>query len=84
VSGSDDVLRLVGQTIRELREERQLTQQALSELAGLDRTFVNGIENGQHSPTVVTLVRLAQALRVKPDLLFRRFNRSVMEKLTFD
>jgi len=73
----------LGATIRELRLRRKLSQLQLAELAGLDRTFVNGVENGAHNPTAVSLVRLAQALGVVPAQLFKQFDKKFMERLEF-
>lgn len=59
----------VGQRLRELREENELTQEELGKRAGIDRKTVNRIENGHFSPSIMTLFMLSDALRVKPSEL---------------
>jgi DNA-binding XRE family transcriptional regulator len=43
---SADVLKRFGARVRRIRLERGLSQESLSELAGLDRTYVSEIERG--------------------------------------
>ncbi len=52
----------LGAVVRETRQRRGLSQQALADRAGLSRNFVAQIERGESSPTVATLARLAAAL----------------------
>lgn len=55
-----------GRRLRVLRKGAELTQEALAERAGLHPTFISNLERGFRVPTVVTLVRLADALDVLP------------------
>ena len=48
--------------LRSLRRRRDLTQASLAERAGMDRSYVSGIERGQHNVPLDTLCRLAWAL----------------------
>lgn len=50
--------------LRELREKRGLTQGALAKLAGLRRATIISLEQGQSSPRLMTLDKLAAALDV--------------------
>ena len=60
----------VAQNLVHLRERSSLTQQQLSDLAGIDRKTINRIENGHFSPSIDTLTRLAVVLNVSiSDLL---------------
>jgi transcriptional regulator with XRE-family HTH domain len=52
----------LGATLRQLRVERGLSQQALADRADLSRNFVAQIERGESTPTVATLTRLTVAL----------------------
>ena len=54
----------VGGKIKELREKAGLTQVELSKLAGLPQSHVSRLEHGEHSPTNITLTKLAKALKV--------------------
>ena len=54
----------VGRSLNRLRRERGLTLSGLSEAAGVSQGMLSKIENGQVSPSLVTLSALAAALGV--------------------
>jgi transcriptional regulator with XRE-family HTH domain len=60
-----------GERVRQLRLKKKLSQERLAELAGLHVTFVGAIERGKRNLSLVTIVKLAKALKVKPGELFR-------------
>lgn len=57
-------LNVLGKNVRRLREESKLTQEALAERANLDPTYISGIERGVRNPSILSLIRVAKALRV--------------------
>ncbi|RTL51771.1 MAG: XRE family transcriptional regulator [Bradyrhizobiaceae bacterium] len=61
---SDDVRRMVGDNVRRLRLDAELSQAELADRMGVDRAYVSGLEQGQRNPTVVSLWHVAQALKV--------------------
>lgn len=63
---------ITGRVIRELREERGVTQEVLSGLAALSRSHLADIERGSISPSVDTLWRIAEALGLRLSALIRR------------
>jgi len=65
------------QIIKELRQERGLTQQQLAELAGVDKVTLIRIETGRGNPTVETLGKLATALGVEMADLFPKVQSSL-------
>ena len=55
------------------RKARGLSQEDLAFAAGIDRTYVSGIERGRRNPSLLMIARLAEALGVTPgDLLAPR------------
>ena len=54
----------LGKVLRESRLEKGLSQEALAEAAGLDRSFVSLLERGIQSPNVVILFKIAGVLEV--------------------
>ncbi len=58
----DTVLAALGQNVRRRREARELTQEKLAEKAGLDPTYISGIERGLRNPGIKNVARLAKAL----------------------
>jgi transcriptional regulator with XRE-family HTH domain len=61
----------VGKRVREIRNERSLSQDALAKRADVARTTVARLEAGEVSPTVSMLEKLANALGVEPEELIR-------------
>jgi transcriptional regulator with XRE-family HTH domain len=70
-----DTLKLFADRLKELREKRKVSQQRLSELAGLNRNYVSDVERGRRNPCLNNIVKLAEALDVSPAELFRSFVR---------
>ena len=48
--------------LRDLRVERGISQNHLSQLAGISRTGLRHIESGSVSPSLVNVLRLAKAM----------------------
>jgi transcriptional regulator with XRE-family HTH domain len=70
VPDRDPLLIALGEALRQLREERRLSQEALSLSTGVHRNYIGGIERGERQPTVAAVARLAQALDCRMSELF--------------
>ena len=46
--------------VRELRAERQLSQEALGEALGVSRQTINSIENGRYLPSLPLAIAIAR------------------------
>jgi transcriptional regulator with XRE-family HTH domain len=55
-------LRSLGLNVRRNREARKLTQEKLAERAALHPTYISGIERGVRNPSILSLVRICEAL----------------------
>jgi transcriptional regulator with XRE-family HTH domain len=64
--------RAFGEVLRELRQERGLSQEGLSFACERHRTYVSLLERGRSSPSLGTLWMLAKALEVRPSEIVRR------------
>lgn len=65
----DKVLQNLGKAIRVIRAQKGLSQEALAVDAELDRSYVGGIERGEHNLTVMNLNKISSALGVKMSAL---------------
>lgn len=60
----------LGETLRRLRAERNLSTRELATLSEVSPGFISQVENGIAMPSVATLVRLAGALKIQVGELF--------------
>jgi transcriptional regulator with XRE-family HTH domain len=67
---AESTVALVGNRIREMRVERNLTLQALAERTGLSSSMLSLVERGKTSPSIGTLVAISYALGVHMTDLF--------------
>lgn len=65
----DATLVALGVAIRQVRSDAGLSQEALAVDANLDRSYMGGIERGEHNLTLMNLVKIADALQLKPSKL---------------
>ena len=70
---------LVGQIIQRKREQKKLSQEVASGLAGIGRTHLSAIERGERKPTLETFFKIAEALNVRPSVLMAEIE-SELEK----
>jgi transcriptional regulator with XRE-family HTH domain len=64
------VVKALGTRIRELRDAKGWSQERLAEAAYLDRSYLAGIERGLRNPSVRSLLKIANALKVRVGDLF--------------
>lgn len=71
---SNDTLKRFGKRVRELRQARGITSQMDFALkAGLDRTYIGGIERGERNVALINIIKISKALGVGPDELLKSF-----------
>ena len=61
---------MLGQQIRRLREEKNLSQEEFAGLAGIDRAYYGGIERGERNVATINIIKIANALNVEVGELF--------------
>jgi transcriptional regulator with XRE-family HTH domain len=66
VSMAADFLEAFGRAIRQLRQDRGMTQAELAARLNLGRTSITNLEKGQQSPPLSMLPEIASALGVEP------------------
>jgi transcriptional regulator with XRE-family HTH domain len=72
-------IEIFGQVIRENRERRELSQEALAFESGLDRSYISSLEHGKYRATVSTVFAIARVFKMRPSELIR----AVEERLDF-
>lgn len=61
-----------GIAVRQLRQERGLSQEAAALASGIDRAYFGHIERATKTPTLKTVWRIAAALETRPSELIGR------------
>jgi transcriptional regulator with XRE-family HTH domain len=61
---------IIGDRLRELREQKQLSQGDIEKRTGLLRCYISRVENGHTVPAIETLEKLARAMEVPLYQLF--------------
>lgn len=61
-----------GKNVRHFREAKGWSQDKLSEVSGLHRTYISGIERGVRNPTIKIVYEVAVALEIKVSQLFEQ------------
>lgn len=68
VSGQQDTggqLKALGAAVRAARKARGMSQEALADAAGIDRSHMGKIERGERNVTLLNVARIASALGLR-------------------
>lgn len=61
-SDGNAVLAAFGAAVRIMRLKKGLSQEALADLAKIDRSYMGGIERGEHNVALINIQRISKAL----------------------
>jgi len=64
-----DIREITGLNIRKYRKLKSLTQENLSEVTGIDRTYISDVERGLRNIAIINLEKIAKALEVNVEKL---------------
>jgi transcriptional regulator with XRE-family HTH domain len=59
-----------GDAIRAIRKEQRISQEAFALKCGLDRSYFGAVERGERNVSLTNILRIAEALEVRPAVLF--------------
>jgi transcriptional regulator with XRE-family HTH domain len=59
-----------GLNIRQIRTAKSISQEELAFNAGMDRTYLSGIERGLRNPSLYNIYRLSKSLNIPTSELF--------------
>lgn len=68
----EEIRKTLGETLRELRTERNMTQEFVAESLGVSRQAVSKWENGSSEPSTSNLVAIAKLYEVLPEELLKK------------
>lgn len=54
----------LGLRIKELRKEKNFSQEELADLSNLDRTYINSVENGKRNISIINIEKIANAFNL--------------------
>jgi transcriptional regulator with XRE-family HTH domain len=60
----EDITQLVANNLKRLREEKRLSLEKLAELTGVSKSMLGQIERGDSSPTISTVWKISNGLKV--------------------
>ncbi|EBU9020038.1 XRE family transcriptional regulator [Salmonella enterica subsp. enterica serovar Ullevi] len=64
------IKKVLGNRIRTLRHEMDLSQEAFADKCGIDRTYMSGIERGVRNPTLIVMCAISDGLGMDLSHLF--------------
>ena len=71
---------IVGQVIQRFREQKKLSQELVSGLAGIGRTHLSAIERGERKPTLETFFKIADALGIKASVIMAAIEEALSQE----
>lgn len=71
---NDPSLAALGAMIRSIRMALNMSQEGLALAADLDRSYVGGIERGEHNIALINIIKIASALKLKASDLLNASN----------
>lgn len=66
---SSRLLQRIGARLRTARHAKGLSQEGVALAAGLDRSYVSGLERGEFNVSILTLAKVAKAVGVRLSVL---------------
>ena len=72
-NGAKELVSL-GNTIRGLRQELSLSQEAFADEVGIDRSYLGGIERGENNLALMNLIKISKALKISTSKLLSKAN----------
>lgn len=70
----EDVRKILAGNIKAARSRLNLSQEELADRAGIDRTYVSGIERQVRNPTITVVAKFAKALETTTAALLKTGN----------
>jgi transcriptional regulator with XRE-family HTH domain len=62
---------LFGESVRRFRKARGYSQEAFGDACGIDRSYMGGIERGEHNLALINILKIVAALGMQPSEFFQ-------------
>ena len=77
----EDDMNFVINKIREIRIEKKISQLELANIANFSQSFLANVESGKKKPSLLTILRIAEAFNVNPREFFPKTTTNSKEEL---
>lgn len=74
MTDKEKIQKLFGLRLRELRSKADISQEALADRCGLDRTYISGLERGVRNPSLTCIFRVANGLNIQIEELVKKYD----------
>ena len=65
-----------GEAVRQQRKARGYSQEAFGDACGIDRSYMGGIERGEHNLALINILKIIRALGMQPSVFFQALDMS--------
>ncbi|WP_338067564.1 helix-turn-helix transcriptional regulator [Variovorax beijingensis] len=66
---------LFGEAVRERRKALGYSQEAFGDACGIDRSYIGGIERGEHNLALINILKIIATLKIQPSEFFQALDR---------
>jgi transcriptional regulator with XRE-family HTH domain len=60
----------IGSRIKMLRSEKGISQEQLSDLCGLDQSYISSVENGKRNISIINIEKITLSLKISIEEFF--------------
>ncbi|MFJ8260162.1 helix-turn-helix domain-containing protein [Peribacillus asahii] len=60
----EEIQKIVGRNLKAIREKQKLSLEKVSDLSGVSKAMIGQIERGESSPTITTIWKIANGLKI--------------------
>lgn len=68
----ETAIEIIGARIKSYRTHKKMSQERLAELSNLHTTYIGQIERGEKNPSLLSLLKISNALEISPENLIAR------------
>lgn len=66
-----------GEAIRRRRKELGYSQEAFGDACGIDRSYMGGIERGEHNLALMNILKIVEGLGIQPSEFFKDLDKAI-------